>query len=128
MTLIYSPVDGRTAGQRGTGCSGGTKARTTPYRLAWIAHSVRFGAAADIWRLLDFKAPLPPRHPLRPREDRQAFILQQDPCGRWYIDPWGSSSSGLIRPIHHPTPAPTPPSRDTADTCFIIELGHASHF
>ncbi|MFL6710902.1 MAG: hypothetical protein ACJ8HI_22100 [Massilia sp.] len=126
MTFVYSRVGGATtAGMPDAVDSGwlcGVNARGRPYRRAWVGNA---GRTADIWREMAFTAPAPTRQSLA-RDGQEAYILQQDPSGLWYVDPWGSNGAGTIRPAAQAGALPSS-GRDLSDTCFIIELKHATH-
>lgn len=128
MMFVYFRVGGATAsgmaGEVDSGWLCGASARGLPYRRAWVANAGRSG---DIWREMAFTAPAPQRQ-RPPREGQEAYILQQDPSGLWFVDPWASNGAGTIRPAMPALPVePAPSSRDLADTCFIIELDRATH-
>ena len=128
MTFVYSRVGALTAagmaGQADSGWLYGASVRGLPYRLAWVANAVRSG---DIWREMAFTAPVPQRQGPR-RAGQEAYILQQDPNGLWFVDPWAGNGAGTIRPARPSLPVDAvSSSRDLADTCFIIELDRATH-
>jgi hypothetical protein len=125
MMFVYSRVGGATAaGEADSGWLRGASVRGLPYRRAWVANA---GRPSDIWRDMAFAAPAPQRQ-RAPREGQEAYILQQDPNGLWFVDPWASNGAGTIRPALPRTPMPVATnSRDLADTCFIIELDRATH-
>lgn len=133
MKLVYARAGGASATGLagdfdGGGGLGGAGARGLPHRRAWVAHAARPGNdGADIWKAMSFTAPQPQRRPVRPRDGEQAYILQQDPDGLWFVDPWGTSV-GTMRPPGSAGSriAPPGPSRDLGNTCFIIELAHAT--
>lgn len=128
MTFVYTRLGGAsTAGQPGEvdcGWLQGTAARGLLYRRAWVANA---GRAGDMWQEMAFAAPAPQRRAV-PRAGQEAYILQQEAGGQWFVDLWGTHGAGAIRPTTAPSAAPAPAgSRDLAETCFIIELDHATH-
>lgn len=131
MKFVYSRVGGIGAtgvvGELDAGWLGGAGARGLPHRRAWVANAGRNGGS-DIWREMAFTAPAPQRRPSKPLDGGEAYILQQDPNGLWFVDPWGDSI-GAIRPAAGSASRmalPVNNGRDLADTCFIIELAHTT--
>lgn len=67
------------------------------------------------------------------------FVMQQDPDGSWFIDPWRTDEAGLLRPLaangshdeflpERATSTVAPPHGDDcapSTTSFIIEIGAA---
>lgn len=120
MKLVYFRTDGPSGAD--SGWRRGVAARGLPYRQAWVAHG---GRTSEQWPEMGFSAAAraPSPRPAAKRAGRGAYILQQDPGGRWFVDPWGSNNAGAIRPA-----SPVPPRSAAAadDTCFIIELERAT--
>ena len=130
MKFVYSRVGGATTtgmpGEVDSGWLCGPSARGLPYRRAWVANA---GRSSDMWREMAFAAPAPQRQAI-PRAGQEAYILQQDPSGLWFVDPWGNNGAGAVRPaaaVARSIAPATGSGRDLADTCFIIELDHATH-
>lgn len=126
MTFLYARVGSASAagllGETDAGWLCGASARGLPHRRAWIASACRIGAGAlgDLWRDLACAAP---RRVTPPQQGQQSYILQQDPNGLWFVDPWGERA-GTIRPASAPVVRAT--AATSANTCFIIELRHAT--
>jgi hypothetical protein len=137
MMFVYSrvggPVTAMTREAVHYGWLRGASTRGRPYPRAWVAN---VGRGGDIWRDMAITAPAPNRAPSAPRDGQQSYILQQDPNGLWYVDPWASNGAGTIRsdaPIvsSFAAVAAMPQTsndamRDMADTCYIIELDSAT--
>ncbi|WP_426110338.1 hypothetical protein [Massilia sp. PWRC2] len=97
----------------------GASARGMPYRQAWIRNGA---TASDLWHELASLAPSPAlRRWITPPQDQQAYILQQDPDGRWQLDQWGASA-GTVRAQAR---APAKSTLQAEPGCFIIELRHS---
>lgn len=132
MTYVYTrlgdPATTALLGEVDAGWLCGASARGLPRRRAWIDNAGRPGSeGGDIWRDMAFAAPAPKRRQVWPQGGQDAYVLQQDPSGLWFVDPWGDSV-GTIRAIDTPAlAARSTGGRDLANTCFIIELGHATH-
>lgn len=132
MKYVYSRVGSLGGsgllGGLDAGWLGGASARGLPHRRAWVANAGRNGGS-DIWSAMEFTAPAPQRRPTKPVDGQEAYILQQDPNGLWFVDPWGDNA-GMIRPADNATTArmtmPVNAGRDMGDTCFIIELAHTT--
>lgn len=129
MKYVYSRVGNLGGsglmGGLDAGWLGGASARGLPHRRAWVANAGRNGGS-DIWSAMEFTAPAPQRRPSRPVDGQEAYILQQDPNGLWFVDPWGAADAGNMRPAIATAP-PAVESRDMINTCFIIELDRATH-
>jgi hypothetical protein len=125
MPFVYSRVGAVNASgfvrDADSGWLRGAGARGLPYRRAWIANG---GHACDLWPDMAFAPSTVPRLPGAARTGQGAYILQQDPSGLWFVDPWGNNNAGTIRPASHS--AGVAGGRDLNDTCFIIELDHAT--
>ncbi|MDB5958742.1 MAG: hypothetical protein JWP59_36 [Massilia sp.] len=134
MKLVYSRVGGSSAARLSDGADAGwlgaTGARGLPYRRAWVAHAARLGnGGSDLWSDLAFPAPAPHRRPAPPMAGEEAYILQRNPDGLWFVDPWGETA-GTLRPFSPRMArgsAHMSGGRDLGNTCFIIELAHATH-
>jgi hypothetical protein len=105
----------------------GASARGLPYRRAWIDHAGRPDSAGpNIWWEMAFAAPAPTPRQAWPCNDEDAYILQQDASGAWWVDPW-ANGSGTIRAAQSAMTAPAASGgRDLGNTCFIIELAYAT--
>lgn len=126
MMFVYSRVGAMTAAgsAHGADCGWlrGASARGLPYRRAWIANG---GRACDLWPDMAFAPAAVQRQPNAARAGQGAYILQQDPSGLWFVDPWGNNNAGAIRPasvLAHDSHT----AHDLNDTCFIIELDRAT--
>lgn len=130
MRYVYSRlVDPAAALLPGPANAGGlARVRGLPHRRAWIDRASR-SASADLWGDMAFTALAPQCRPQRPGPDHATYILQQDPCGLWFVDDW-ADSVGTIRPARPLAPmaasAAVAGSRELGNTCFIIELEHAT--
>jgi hypothetical protein len=134
MKLVYSRVGGASAarlcGEAGAGWLGGADARGLPYRRAWVAYAARLSIdVSDLWTDMAFPAPAPQRRHAQPMAGEEAYILQRDPDGLWFVDAW-AEAAGTLRPFSPRMArgsAHMNGARDLGNTCFIIELAHATH-
>lgn len=126
MTFVYTRLGGATTtglpDELDCGWLQDRRGQRRPYRRAWVANA---GRAGDMWREMAFAAPAPERRTV-PRAGLETYILQQEPSGQWFVDMWGSNVAGAIRPPHSAAPAAAS-GRNLDDTCYIIELDHATH-
>lgn len=123
MMYVYSRL---TPAQADAGWLVGASARGLPHRRAWIDNAGRPNSdGSNIWRDMAFAAPAPQPRKSWPGTNEDAYILQQDPSGLWFVDAW-TDNAGTIRSARPGKATPAASSRDLANTCFIIELEHAT--
>lgn len=82
----------------------------------------------DEWQDFEFAAPLTGRGADPALEKSRSYILHKEPGGSWFLDLWNADGAGAVRAAGPAFPAAgeQAPANDHSDSCFIIEIGHAS--
>jgi hypothetical protein len=126
------------------GARGGVRVLNVPTCDGWLQRQAN-DACYDFWPDLAIGAQLvrehdgPPLAAVQPAVTAAAlFVMQQDPDGAWFIDPWRTDRAGQMRPLaangeQHGVDAVGRATREWASiespcdsvrgTSFIIEIG-----
>ncbi|MDB5935669.1 MAG: hypothetical protein JWQ01_3013 [Massilia sp.] len=127
MTFNYSrvanPQDQGKAGSRQFGALGKFLSPGMPHTGRWIKSEVDRDRL--FWANIARVTPIDPRSSDGAPRDQNAYILQKDPDGCWFLDQWKENSAGHVRPISAPIAdrdGSWRKSSENADTYYIIEI------
>lgn len=127
MTFNYSrvaqPHDQCAAGSRQFGALGKFLSPGMPHTGRWIKSEADRDRV--FWANIARVSPIGPRGADGAAVKADAYILQKDPDGSWFLDQWKQDSAGDARPLvslpSNHDGAWRQPS-ENADTYFIIEI------
>lgn len=128
MTLIYARVS---AGlQRDLADWFGVRAgvRGRRVQVSDNTREIAVDQERDEWQDFEFAAPLTARGADPALENSKSYVLHKEQGGAWFLDPWNADGAGAVRATSPAFPAASEhsPANDHSDSCFIIEIGHAS--
>lgn len=128
MALIYARVTAEV--QRDMADRFGVRAglRGRRVQVAEKTREIGLDQERDEWQDFDFEAPLTARAGDPSLENCKAYILHKEPGGSWFIDRWVADGAGAMRSAGPALPAANEqaPANDRSESCFIIEISHAS--